>query len=134
MNKKESETKTDGSLPQGSGAHNDWYRHGDSSTFDALLKAVNKYRQDNGIPALQKASSLTAVANQRADSMVDGSNTASGYKELLAQNGRAAIDVAQAWYNTDYYRSLMLDSGVTTCGIAVDYDGDGCSMWVMILS
>mgnify|MGYP002579413876 CR=1 FL=1 len=134
VNKKESETKTDGSLPQGSGAHNDWYRHGDSSTFDALLKAVNKYRQDNGILALQKASSLTAVANQRADSMVDGSNTASGYKELLAQNGRAAIDVAQAWYNTDYYRSLMLDSSVTTCGIAVDYDGDGCSMWVMILS
>lgn len=134
VNKKESETKTDGSLPQGSGAHNDWYRHGDSSTFDALLKAVNKYRQDNGIPALQKANSLTAVANQRADSMVDGSNTASGYKELLAQNGRAAIDVAQAWYNTDYYRSLMLDSSVTTCGIAVDYDGDGCSMWVMILS
>ena len=66
--------------------------------------------------------------------MVDGSNAASGYKELLAQNGRAAIDVAQAWYNTDYYRSLMLDSSVTTCGIAVDYDGDGCSMWVMILS
>ena len=28
----------------------------------------------------------------------------------------------------------MLDSSVTTCGIAVDYDGDGCSMWVMILS
>lgn len=97
VNKKESETKTDGSLPQGSGAHNDWYRHGDSSTFDALLKAVNKYRQDNGIPALQEASSLTAVANQRADSMVDGSNTVSGYKELLAQNGRAAI----LWYVED---------------------------------
>lgn len=38
VNKKESETKTDGSLPQGSGAHNDWYRHGDSSTLVSTLK------------------------------------------------------------------------------------------------
>lgn len=113
--------------------HNEWMQSNDTDVFDQLFDAINSFREQNGLQKLKKSSNLTETATEKSKSLTDGKSVASGYAELLAQNGSTAAEVAQAWYNNDYYQSIMLSSDYTACGIAIRYDGDGCSYWVCLL-
>ena len=113
--------------------HNEWAQSNDTDVFDQLLDAINTCREQNGLQKLKKSSNLTETAAEKSKSLTDGNSMVTGYAELLAQNGSTAAEVAQAWYNNDYYQSIMLSSDYTACGVAIRYDGDGCSYWVCLL-
>ncbi|MDL2232964.1 CAP domain-containing protein [Ruminococcaceae bacterium OttesenSCG-928-L11] len=110
--------------------------------IQALLVLVNRERQQAGLPALRLDSTLTAVAEKRAEEIVERFShirpngkkwytiSCLVYGENLAQGLNRASTVMDAWMNSTGHKTNIL-SPFTTMGLARVRSG-GTTYWVQL--
>ncbi len=116
------------------------------------LNAVNKFRAENGLPALKSSALLNKASQFQSDEMAKATTmshtiagelgprvTAAGYQwstvaENIAFGQRSYEEAVEGWINSPPHRKNLLNPNVTEVGFAVTTGPDGRQYWTNILA